>query len=693
MQDQILQALRRNAADEAVRLARQWLASAPDEAQAYRWLATSLRQQGETDAALDNISRAIALDPENAELHLERAGLLLGARQVDEAKAALARSTGLDPNQFQAYVAQAQLALMRGELDEAQRLSRTAARVSPDDPQLAAIDGLVALRRGDPDAALAILGRASQRLPDDPRVLHALGFAYMAKEHWAFAEQALRRVMELAPSTIGLQALIAQLALRQNRPEDAFAAVETLLANPATDTPDVRRLAGEMQLQAGFADRSLPYLKQALVALPGDRRTLRALLSAWRQLGAMDEARATLEAALATARGEPELWLARLAVEEAGGDPWREVLRRWLEAMPEHVPALELQMRLHDLAGESGQAEAVARRIAELEPNRPSAAQRLVAALLQRDPGQAVAHVEGLLASAPEHDRPALRRWLGRVQDRAGRPADALRTWTELNAEQNAGRLPLPPRTIGELSLPPLAPVPDAAPAGDGPVLLWGPPGSGVERLVAVLDRASPFLRGDRFGLNPPADAFQKYPSVASLLDGTQDPAALVAEWRALLRGRGLHDSRVIDWLGWWDNAFLLALRPHLPEGRLLIALRDPRDMLLEWIAFGAALPLAIESPHKAAEWLAAVLEQVADLVQRDLYPHAVVRLDGIETDPQAVTRAVQVAFGGEMRIQAPSTVGNPTLPAGHWRAYAEALAGPFALLAPVAGRLGYPES
>ncbi|KAF1693584.1 tetratricopeptide repeat protein [Pseudoxanthomonas koreensis] len=692
MHDQILQALRRDAADEAVRLAREWLAAAPDDAQAYRWLATAQRQQGEADAALDNISRAIALDPENADLHLERAGLLLGMRQIGEAEADLARSTGLDPNQFQAYVARAHLALGRGDLDEAQRLSRTAARVSPDDPQLAAIDGIVALRRGDADGALAMLAAAARRLPDDPRLLHALGFAYLAKGHWAFAEQAFRRVMEMMPATAGLQVLIAQLALRQDRPRDAFNAMDTVLANPATDTPAMRRVAGEMRLQAGFPERGLPYLKQALAASPGDPHTLRALLAAWERLGAFDEARDTLEAALATAPAEHALWQARLALEAAGSEPAGEVARRWGEAMPEHVPALEVLMELHDKAGESDAAEALARRIAALEPYRPSAVRRLSEALLLHDPDQAVAYVEDLLASASERERLALQHWLGSVQDRAGRPADALRTWTALNAGQVGERLPLPPRTVGELKWPAMGQLPAAETVAGGPVLVWGAPGSGVERLIAVLDHASPYLRGDRFGMNTPPDAFQKYTSVADLLDGKLDPAAMVAEWRALLPRRGLPDQRVIDWLGWWDNAFLLALRPHLPEGRLLVALRDPRDMLLDWIAYGAALPLAVETPEKAAEWLAGVLEQVADLAERDLYPHGVIRLDGIEADADAVAQAVRSMFA-DPRIPTPPTVGVARLPAGHWRRYAEALAGPFATLAPVVARLGYPET
>ena len=43
--------------------------------------------------------------------------------------------------------------------------------------------------------------------------------------------------------------------------------------------------------------------------------------------------------------------------------------------------------------------------------------------------------------------------------------------------------------------------------------------------------------------------------------------------------------------------------------------------------------------------------------------------------------------------MPAPPAVGPPHFPAGHWRHYAKALAEPFALLAPVAKRLGYPET
>lgn len=689
MQAPILDALRRQANDEALSLAQAWVAQAADDPQAQRWLALAQQQRGDGDAALRSIEQAIALAPEDASLHLLRAGMLLGGRDLAQAEDALARSAQLDPNQFLAYVMRGQLALGRGDLDEAERLSRTAARLAPEHPQLLALDGMLALRRGDADRALGLLSRASQSLPDDPRLLYALGFAYLEKGHLAFAETALRRVTELAPGASALHALIAQLAQRQGRLDDAIAALAAVLADPAGDTPGMRRLAGEYELQAGRPADALPHLRRALGAWPADRRTLHAALIAWERLGAVDDARATLEAALATTPGEHDLWLARLAVEPVGGAEARALIERWQAAMPDHVPALEAQLRVHEMAGEDAQAEAVARRIVALEPGRSSAEQRIVEALLARDSDAAIAHVQDLIARMPETERTTLRPWLASVQDRAGRTSDALATWIQFQQEQLPHRLPLPPPGPTLTQWPALAAVDPQVRAR--PLFVWGAPGSGVERVVAVMGAASRVLRGDRFGTQPPVDAFQRYRTIAELAAGDLDAAALVAEWRAQLPARGIDDGNIVDWLLWWDNVLLLALRPQLPEGRLLVALRDPRDMLLDWLAYGSPAPLGLASPQDGARWLAAVLAQVAQLHEQDLYPHRLLRLDGIDADPAALAAALQDAFG--VPFPTLPTLGAPRLPAGRWRAYAGELGAAFALLTPVAVRLGYPEA
>jgi len=690
MQEHILDALRRQANADALRIAQDWVADAADDAQAHRWLALAQQQNGAAAAALASIDQAIALAPEDAGLHLLRAGMLLGANDLAQAEDALARTAALDPNQFLAYVMRAHLALGRGDLDEVERLSRTAARLDPEHPQLLGLDGMLALRRGDADRALALLSQASKALPDDPRLLYALGFAYLEKQHLAFAETAFRRVAALTSGTSALMALVAQLAHRQGRLDDAIAALDTVLADPVSDTAGMRRLAGEYALQAGRPDVALEHLRRALGVAPADRRTLHAALIAWQRLGALDDARATLEAALATTSDAHELWLARLALEPIGGAEARALIARWQAAMPKHVPALEAQLRVHDMADERDQAEAVAQRIVALEPGRLSGEERIVEALLERgEHDAAIDHVRGLMLRLPENEQTRVRPWLAAVQDAAGRPHEALATWLTFQQEQLPHLLPLPPLGQAPAQWPPLGEIDPQARAR--PLFVWGAPGSGVERLIAVLGASSQVLRSDRFGTQPPTDGFQRYRTIAQLDGGELDGAALLAEWRAQLPARGIDDGNIVDWLLWWDNALLRALRPHLPEGRLLIALRDPRDMLLDWLANGAPAPLGLASPEAGAQWLAALLAQVADLHEHELYPHRLLRLDGIEADPAAVAAALEQAFG--VPFPTVPTLGPPRLPAGHWRAYAAPLAAAFALLTPVAVRLGYAET
>ena len=687
MQDTIIQALRRNAADEAVALARDWIANEGETAPSLRWLALALQQQGQYDEALSVLRQAIALAPDDADLHLQQAGLLLAVRETAAAEAALTRTTRLDPNQFDAYVMQAHLAVSRGDVDEAERISRLAARVQADHPQLLAIDGVIALRRGDTDRALALLSQAAEQLPDNPQVLFTLGFAYAQKGHLAFAERAFSRVIALQPPGTALRAFMAQLAAQQGRLDDAMEVVNGALAQPDGDTPGMHRLAGELLLQAGQPAEAVSHLRQALAHGRVDRRVLHALLLAWQQLGAGEEARDVIDAALTRQPRVQELWLARLALAPIGGEEALEVAERWVEAMPEFLPALETLMRVHDMQDHPEEAEMVARQIVAIEPGRIAGEQRIVEALLQRDPPAAIACVQSLIEALPERDRTVLRPWLAQVQDRAGEHAAALATWLAFHAEQAQHRLPLPPHA---------APQPTQWPAqgevnADNtarPLFLWGAPGSHIERVASVIGAASPVLRRDRLGQPAPDDALQSYRTVPGLASGKLSPAQVVGSWKQALPARGIQDGNVIDWLLWWDNSLLTALRPLLPEGRLAIVLRDPRDMLMDWLAYGAPVPLAVHSADEAARWLAESLSQVATLHEQDLYPHKLLRVDGHEDNPEAVAHLLSEAFGAPFPVL--PSLGAPRLPGGHWRTYRELLANEIALLTPVAVRLGY---
>lgn len=688
MYDKIIDALRRNAVAEALEAARALVAAQPSNAEAQRWLAAALQQNGESQAALASIDEAIVLAPERADLHVARAGLLVGARKPEEAQSALAQASGLDPNQFDAYAMQAQLALGRGDLDEAARFSRLASRVAPEHPQLAAIDGMLLLRRGDSDSALKLVTGALQRNPEDTQLRYALGFIYMEKEHWAFAEQAFRSLQEYIPAARSLAPLLVELLGRQGRIPEALEELAPLLADPQTATPAVKRFAGRLHFLSGQPEQALPLLLQAMSRQPRDRSTLASLVELGRITGFEAKVREALEAALATSPEVLELWQARAAVEPIS-EGSHVLLERWARHMPDAQEPLAALLTLHVRRGNDAAADAVVERMLARDPDDSLARAHVLDTLLVKDPQAAITLIKGWMEKTGDPARLApLLGWLGQAQDRAGLRADALETWLRFHGATAALRSPLPPSSLPPAQWPELGPMPEE-PAMT--MFVVGLPGAGVERLAAVFAACAEPFRADRFGPAPPRDGLQDYAVIDGLASGRISAAALIERWRSALPSRGTRNGHVFDWLPWWDNALLHALRPHVREGMLMMAVRDPRDMLLEWLAFGSAMPFAMPAPLQAAQWMAVVLNQMASLVEEQWYPNRVVRTDDFGNDPKAVAAGMSEAMQWE--LPAPDSVGLMRFPAGHWREYAQVLAEPFALLAPVAVRLGYPEN
>ena len=686
MQDAITEALRRGATAEAVETARTWVADAPGDADARRWLAIALAQSGDVEAALAEIQAAIDRAPDNAELHLVQGSLLLGQRQAGPARAALEKATELDPNQLPSYFLQAQVALARGDVAEAERLAKFAARIAPDHPHLAVVEAMIALRTGKPQVAVKLLGDPRLDAVEDPLRFFTLGFAHMQLGHAAFAEQSLRRVLELKPDAHGVRIMVSRLCQEQRRPDDALAVLEPLLAQPGPSFA-LQRLAGLLEMTAGRPARALRWLKPAFQANPRDVPVRQAAVQAWMQLDRAGEAGPLLQAAVAEHPGDSGLWMA--LSQFTPPDAQRALLDRWLAASPDNLDALEVLASMQDLDPDAGADAAITttRRVLELDPTRVASSLRMAWLEMRADPPAAVARLRELLA---RHEHPGtralVRARLGLALDRAGEHAEAVETWTTLRREMAATGTPLPAPTDMPGEWPPLAGVDDGT-AKIG--LLWGAPGSWVELLAEQAERSGLPLLADRFSQRPPRDPLHA-DTASRLVAGTLAGEAVVDGWREALPGRGVQGEALIDWLRWWDNGLLLALRPHLAGALLLFALRDPRDMLLDWIAFSAPVRPAFESPDASARWLAGVLDQVATLHEQNLYPHRIVRLDDALARPEALAQALDDALDTSLAGGQKARPALERLPAGHWRAYGDVLGEAFAHLHEVAQRLGY---
>jgi hypothetical protein len=158
---------------------------------------------------------------------------------------------------------------------------------------------------------------------------------------------------------------------------------------------------------------------------------------------------------------------------------------------------------------------------------------------------------------------------------------------------------------------------------------------------------------------------------------------------RAVERLRAPDTRMLVDWLPNWDARLLpLALRV-LGQPRLIVVGREPRDALVQWLAFGSPAGYRSGSADVAASYLAKARAHLEATTACAAVP--TLRIDGDEAHADAQAAATKLAeFLG---LQAPEAAalarvrrsgvgGLPlALPRGRGMAYAETLAGPFATL------------
>ncbi|HEV7490094.1 MAG TPA: tetratricopeptide repeat protein [Rhodanobacteraceae bacterium] len=281
--------------------------------------------------------------------------------------------------------------------------------------------------------------------------------------------------------------------------------------------------------------------------------------------------------------------------------------------------------------------------------------------------------------------------YLGRVNDRAGNAPEAVRCFAEA---QRGSPVSMPaldtPRRELEIAL--------TEPSGpawpNAPVLLLGTPGSGVERVAALLaDQPGLTVLRDRIGTLQRVDDFNQ-PRFAyycgELTDA--DREALRERYLAPLRVAGVAlDRTLVDWLPRWDANLLALVRRAFPGTRLVIVERDPRDALINWLAFGWARGFPCADVPLFSQWLARARDHLHYADAFDEPRRLVVAADPLLDDP--ATHGAELARflgldalepGANLAAMAHGLGGLPVrFPEGHWQSYHEALAEPFAVLVP----------
>ncbi len=669
---------------------RAYVAEHPNDAEAMLLLSIILGQRNKVDEARQVVQRAHELAPDRADIVMTQATLDFREDKLDSARALYHQALTLDPNLAKAHIALGNIATGEGNQALAEQHFRTALRAK-EDPQALAGIGVIALQADDVERALQYLSRAAELAPNSAPIQVMLARVFVKKGTINFAEQALENAIRLQPEDQHARQLLGSLLMQEERYAEAEPLFRTLHESEATRLVGALGLADIARLR-GDLDTAIVHYRTALEQEPGNHTIVKTLAWCLLEKGQYAESMQAYDSFLERSPGNVVVGSARADLLGRFGQN-EEAITSWqgiLERDPSNQTARVRLATAREAAGALDEA------LALVDAAPPAAVRdpdlvflKVRAALRNDDLVDARYLLDELAVQKLATDQERVRNsYLGLLHDRAGDVEAATRAFL-LSQEVPRAHLPQLPETF---TIEPF----DAGgePLPNAPVMLLGTPGSGVERIAALLADQSGLAvpRGRHFGaqrddgfgrmdFSRPASSFGET-EIANLRDRYFD------QLREL---RIPEDRTMVDWMPLWDARLLDFARHVLPGTRLIIVERDPRDALINWLGFGWTPGITCANLENAALWLTLVTRHLHGGTGMDEPRRLLVHADSVLDDP--VGAGTELANflgigalqpGAQFASMMNSAGGMPVrFPAGHWRAYAKPLATAFSIVAP----------
>jgi tetratricopeptide (TPR) repeat protein len=689
MLDDIIELHRVGRLTEAEAGYRELLATEPENAEILHLLGILLGQRGDGAEALSLVQRAVARDGERAVFHHTLGEMQLQAGQLDAAEAAYLRAKELNPNLTSAHTGLGQIAFLRGRLEEAESHFRIALRADEDDAQSLAGLGNIAFARGDNEKASRHLTEAARLAPNDALIQGSVASVMLAMNTPDFAAQAANNALALKPDYALARQVLGNALLSKGDFAAAREAFEALIAQGEQLAMAHLGLGDIARLQDRH-DEAIAHYDRALQYEPGMHPAANRRADSLARSGRAGQAIAALRE---RAQAYPEASHTKVALASLLDQRalHAEALPLWREAAALLPDNDDVQANYALALDRAGEYQAALQQAQRVRADRPRPGLVLMCARITLSGGDAKGALQVLQSLGDsqwqESGQMARRRW-----KLSGLAHDALEQWDEAvhdflrGLREDAASLPdLPALTDASIARvrERAADAPLRESRIDAPVLLAGIPGAGTGRLATLLDDQPQLaLRRDRFTA---AADFVSAPFDEALLQPLAEAELRLLQSRyarALQRARLRGGARVVDWLPFLDARVLPALKRILPGLKMVLVRCDPRDALVNWLAFGGNAKLRMRDPIVAARWLKCALahQQLA----AELLPTFVVDdAAALMAEPENARARALAGFlglnaltpGPRSLAAAAARAGMPaSFAAGHFRHYEQAL-------------------
>jgi tetratricopeptide (TPR) repeat protein len=333
----------------------------------------SLYQRTERSAdALRIVDQAIREYPKDADFYAVRAIMRESAGDRAAAAADYSALVALDPANFARRMLQVRFLLRGDDVDGAEQVLRSAVKTAPDqiEPKLA-LAGLLASRRDFAAGEKSLVELVAQS-PADLELLVGLGDFYAGHGRTAEAAATYSKVIDLdgkeAQGLVARNRLAAAALKAGDRGTAGRLATEVLEANP--QDADALALNAQLALDRGDASAAIADLRALLRNKPDSVPAQRALAQAYVANNDIVLAEQTLKSALQGAPGNVQLQLAYAQLLLQGGKSEQAVaeLQQIVEREPANLAAQETLFRLQGATRNFDAAMATASHVKSASP-------------------------------------------------------------------------------------------------------------------------------------------------------------------------------------------------------------------------------------------------------------------------------------------------------------------------------------
>ena len=280
----------------------------PYYATGYSFLAQARYALGEKEAAMKEVQQAIALSPSLGLSYDVLALWQIDKGDIEAALGTVQTAVKFDSGNDYQWGLLGELQQRQKHFAEAAQAYRTALRLKPNNPKATTQLALVLAALGEASSARQLLTAAPPGLPSDAITWLQVGVAEDKQSHFAEAEHAYRKAVQISPEFAEAWHSLGTFLQRMSRNTEAEEALRQALKLKPGFAPAWVAL-GEMLIQRGDTANAKEAFEKATVADPKNAAAWYELSIAQRNMGDMASALAAAEQAVRLDPAKGSIWM------------------------------------------------------------------------------------------------------------------------------------------------------------------------------------------------------------------------------------------------------------------------------------------------------------------------------------------------------------------------------------------------